>query len=77
MHIEILGNNQVLSILDNQNEFLQSYATVVAIKKEGKIYTSEGLYNYSKTTRKYFNRYINNANFEIISKNEFNKLKLN
>jgi len=51
------AKNQFRISTDTGSMF-QSYNTICAVLHNGKIYTEEGLYNYSPTTKKFFNQFI-------------------
>lgn len=55
--------NQTKVIFDNGVLF-QSYNSVIAIKKDGKLYVTED-YDYSKTTSKYLNQFCGYTAKEI------------
>jgi len=63
--------NHIVISLEGEIELFQSYRTIVGAKKQGKLYSSEGLYNWSSTTRKHFNDWSDNAKISIISKEDF------
>ena len=57
MKVQNMAMNQFIIYLDNCTAF-QSYDSLIAVKKNGRIFIS-GKWNYSKTTLKYFKQYIN------------------
>ena len=69
-------------IIDDNNEsFFQSYKSMIAkIDKFGKIFLDEYYYNYSRTTSKYRNMFLNMTTKEIekgIKDNEIELVNLN
>ena len=54
--------------------YLQSYAEIVCIKKDGIVYAKEGGLDRSKSTNKYMNLFIDRyggANYEIMRDEDF------
>jgi hypothetical protein len=52
--------NQFLIVDANHNHYFQSYDTIIACRtNEGKIYLDENRWDYSKTTGKYRNMFLN------------------
>jgi hypothetical protein len=52
--------NQIIFIDDNGNQFFQSYETVIAmIDKNGNVSLDENKWDFSSTTGKYRNRFLN------------------
>ena len=47
--------------------FFQSYNTIVAKKKDGKTYLDQSSWNYSRTTMKYLNIFLETTTQDIIS----------
>ena len=60
---ESLSNNQVVVTFDNAIVF-ESYGTLIAIKKDGKLYVTED-YDYSRTTSKYLNQFCGWTSKEV------------
>ena len=67
-------------IADNGDEFFQSYDSIIVKKSNGKIYLDETYWNYSNTTSKYRNQFldettketqakINNGTYELVDLN--------
>jgi len=56
----------------NNEEIFQSYNTIIAIKnhKNGKMYLDKILWNYSNTTSKYRNIFLNEKTKETLQKIE-------
>ena len=46
-------------INDNGAEYFQSYKSIIAKKSQGKIYLDEYFWDYSTTTGKYRNQFLN------------------
>jgi hypothetical protein len=44
--------------------YFQSYSTVIALKKGGKVYLDKQAWNYSKTTGKYRNEFLGESKKE-------------
>ena len=72
--------NQFEVIADNGDEFFQSYDSIIVKKSNGKIYLDETYWNYSNTTSKYRNQFldettketqakINNGTYELVDLN--------
>lgn len=69
-------------IIDDNNEsFFQSYKSMIAkVDKFGKVFLDEYYYNYSRTTSKYRNMFLNMTTKEIekgIKSNEIELVNLN
>ena len=69
-------------IIDDNNEsFFQSYKSMIAkVDKFGKVFLDEYYYNYSRTTSKYRNMFLNMTTKEIekgIKANEIELVNLN
>ena len=60
---ESLSNNQVVVTFDNAVIF-ESYGTLIAIKKDSKLYVTED-YDYSRTTSKYLNQFCGWTSKEV------------
>lgn len=60
---ESLSNNQVVVTFDNAIVF-ESYGTLIAIKKDGKLYVTKD-YDYSRTTSRYLNEFCGRTSKEI------------
>jgi len=65
MKITTMAKNQTICTMNNDMEFLQSYKSVVVARIRGKVYLDKNTYDYSKTTSKYRNRYLNVNNAEF------------
>ena len=53
-------------VIENDNEiFFQSYKSIIANVKNGKIFLDPVYYKYSKTTSKYLNRFLNMNSKEV------------
>lgn len=66
--------NQYIITNSRGKQIFQSYNDTVAIKSGDNVYTSEGLYNVSYTTEKYFRIFSRNFAIRIIPKEDFIKL---
>lgn len=56
-------SNQVVVNFENASVF-ESYGTLIAVKKDDKIYLSKD-YNYSRTTSKYLNQFCGMTSKEV------------
>lgn len=66
MKAKIIGQNCVELSNDNGEKFLQSYNSIIAkIDKTGQIFFDVVFYNYSKTTAKHRNLYLDLTSAEI------------
>ena len=65
MHVQNMispKGNRVLNqfiISDKGKEYFQSYNSLIAVKENGKITLDEYYWNYSRTTSKYRNEFLN------------------
>ena len=48
-----------LEIIDGDNRFFQSYDSMIVKISNGKVYLDENKWNYSNTTSKYRNQFLN------------------
>lgn len=60
--------NQFEIIADNGDRLFQSYSSIIVKISNGKTYLDENDWNYSNTTRKYRNQYLNETTKETQSK---------
>lgn len=60
--VEVLGNNQFAIFDSSGSVYFQSYETIIArvdnFGGEGDVYILEGAYNFSNTTSKHLNRFL-------------------
>ncbi len=49
--------NQFIIYGDHETTF-QSYNTIIATKRDGKVYLDKGMWDYSKTTGRYRNQFL-------------------
>ena len=57
-------------ITDNGNEYFQSYRSIIAKRSKGKIYLDNYYWDYSTTTSKYRNLFLNENKKETQAKIE-------
>jgi hypothetical protein len=73
--------NQFDIMDDNDNNFFQSYNTIIAkITKSGKVYLDKNAWNYSATTSKYRNQFLGETTKETeakIKSGEYELINLN
>lgn len=50
--------NQFIITDDNNNDYFQSYRSIIAKRSQGKIYLDEYYWDYSRTTGKYRNEFL-------------------
>lgn len=50
--------NQFIITDDNNNEYFQSYRSIIVKKSQGKIYLDDYFWDYSVTTGKYRNEFL-------------------
>ena len=50
--------NQFIITDDNNNEYFQSYRSIIVKKSQGKIYLDDYFWDYSATTGKYRNEFL-------------------
>lgn len=62
-----LANNQFI-VTDGEKTILQSYQSVIAIKENGNVTLDRETWNYSPTTSKYRNRFLNETTKETQQK---------
>ena len=55
-------------ITDNGEEYFQSYRSIIAKKSQGKIYLDKYYWDYSRTTGKYRNLFLNETIAETRAK---------
>jgi hypothetical protein len=60
--------NQFLITDNNGNEYFQSYNSVIAKRSKGKIYLDVSFWDYSVTTGKYRNLFLNETKKETQAK---------
>lgn len=61
--------NQFIILDENGNEFFQSYESIIAVKRtNGKIELDSNYWDYSKTTGKYRNLFLNETKAETQAK---------
>lgn len=59
MRITTLANNQFIFSDESGNEFFQSYNSIIAKKTiDGKIFLDSYFWDYSRTTSKYRNKFL-------------------
>ena len=63
-------------ITDGNKEVFQSYNSVIAENKGGKITLDEYYWDYSRTTSKYLNQFLNENKAETLAKIESGEYKL-
>ena len=68
--------NQFEIIDDNGARYFQSYQTVIAKFKGGKVYLDKGKWNYSTTTSTYRNIFLNETSRETAKKVKSGEYKL-
>jgi hypothetical protein len=59
--------NQIV-IVDNGNHIFQSYNSIIAKIENGKVYLDSYYWNYSRTTSKYRNKFLNESTLETENK---------
>ena len=72
--------NQFTITDDNGNIFFQSYQSIIVKKSQGKIYLDVTFWDYSVTTRKYRNMFLNETSQETkqkIKTGEYTLINLN
>ena len=57
-------------ITDNGNEYFQSYRSIIAKRSKGKTYLDNYYWDYSTTTGKYRNKFLNETKKETQAKIE-------
>lgn len=62
-----LANNQFI-VTDGEKTILQSYQSVIAIKENEKVTLDSRYWDYSKTTGKYRNQFLNETKKETEAK---------
>ena len=60
--------NQFLITDDDNNDYFQSYKSIIAKRSRGKIYLDEYYWDYSRTTGKYRNEFLNETIAETRAK---------
>ena len=60
--------NQFIIIDDDNNEYFQSYRSIIAKRSQGQIYLDEYYWDYSRTTGKYRNEFLNETIAETRAK---------
>jgi hypothetical protein len=73
--------NQFIITNENGDQVFQSYKTTIALKtREGRVYLDENYWNYSRTTIRYRNIFLNASTKEIkekIKSGEYELVNLN
>jgi len=67
MKAQTLANNQIV-MHESGKSIFQSYNSIIAINEMGKITLDEKYWNYSKTTAKYRNQFLNETTKETEQK---------
>lgn len=70
-----LANNQFI-IYTDKGEYFQSYNSIIAFKSKNNIQLDERYWDYSKTTGKYRNSFLNEGINETIKKIQSGEYKL-
>jgi len=60
--------NQFIITDDDNNDYFQSYRSIIAKRSQGKIYLDEYYWDYSRTTGKYRNEFLNETIAETRAK---------
>ena len=60
--------NQFIITDDDNNDYFQSYRSIIAKRSQGKIYLDEYYWDYSRTTGKYRNKFLNETIAETRAK---------
>ena len=60
--------NQFIITDDDNNDYFQSYRSIIAKISQGKIYLDEYYWDYSRTTGKYRNEFLNETIAETRAK---------
>jgi hypothetical protein len=60
--------NQFIITDDDNNDYFQSYRSIIAKRSRGKIYLDEYYWDYSRTTGKYRNEFLNEGIAETRAK---------
>jgi len=60
--------NQFRITLQNGIEVFQSYNSIICIKADGEVYLDYDRWNYSKTTSKYRNIFLNESTVDTVKK---------
>ena len=60
--------NQFIIRDNDNNEYFQSYRSIIAKRSQGKIYLDEYYWDYSRTTGKYRNEFLNETIAETRAK---------
>lgn len=60
--------NQFIITDDDNNDYFQSYRSIIAKRSQGKIYLDEYYWDYSRTTGKYRNEFLNEGIAETRAK---------
>jgi len=60
--------NQFIIIDDDNNDYFQSYRSIIAKRSQGQIYLDEYYWDYSRTTGKYRNEFLNETIAETRAK---------
>ena len=60
--------NQFVITLQNGIEVFQSYNSIICVKANGQTYLDENRWNYSRTTSRYRNQFLNETTVETVKK---------
>lgn len=60
--------NQFIITLQNGIEVFQSYNSIICVKANGETYLDENRWNYSRTTSRYRNQFLNETTVETVKK---------
>ena len=60
--------NQFVITLQNGIEVFQSYNSIICVKANGETYLDENRWNYSRTTSRYRNIFLNETTVETVKK---------
>jgi hypothetical protein len=60
--------NQFIITLQNGIEVFQSYNSIIAVKANNETYLDQNRWNYSKTTSRYRNQFLNETTVETVKK---------
>ena len=60
--------NQFIITLQNGIEVFQSYNSIICVKANGETYLDENRWNYSRTTSRYRNIFLNETTVETVKK---------
>jgi len=60
--------NQFIITLQNGMEIFQSYNSIIAVKANNETYLDQNRWNYSRTTSRYRNQFLNETTVETVKK---------